>query len=137
VSIRAMRPSSPLYEHLYKVGCDSTANHHRLKTIYSLRCDGVAPATLLGHLFDAFRPGDDDHPASLGGVVGRGEPKAAAAAAMGRGKPDDDGVYTWRGDRAKHLAPEWPFRSVSSHSGAHIWLVPSAGARTLANGVET
>ena len=56
---------APILERLYATGYRSPANHHRLVTALRLRGEGVSSERLLRAAFDAFRPGDEAHPARL------------------------------------------------------------------------
>jgi len=60
-----MHPIERILEHLYGKGCRSRANQHRLVTVFSLHSNDAPAASLLEAAFDAFRPGDAEHPPNL------------------------------------------------------------------------
>jgi hypothetical protein len=94
---------SRIVEYLYRRGCRSKANHHRLVTVFSLRCDAVPAEALLGAAFNAFRPGGDEHPANLARWWGDGRLRIERLQLWAGSKPDETGVYTWRAPAAKTL----------------------------------
>ena len=98
-----MDPLAPILEQLYATGCRSPANQHRLVTVFRLHGEGIGAERLLQGAFDAFRPGDEAHPARLAQWWGDGRLKIQRLQLWEGGEPDEGGVYTWRGDKARTL----------------------------------
>ena len=98
-----MAPFVPILEWLYVKGYRSAANQHRLVTVLRLQGEGVSPERLLPAVFDAFRPGDEAHPARLAQWWADGRLKIQRLQLWEGGEPDAKGVYTWRGSKAKTL----------------------------------
>ena len=111
-----MNPFSRMLERLYAKGCQSRSNHHRLVTICWLHGEGVSPEWLLRAAFDAFRPGDDVHPAQLARWWAKGRLEVQRLQLWTGGEPDERGVYSWQAATAKtlvhHYALATPFGPV-------------------------
>jgi hypothetical protein len=106
---------SRIVEYLYRRGCRSKANHHRLVTVFSLRCDAVPAEALLGAAFNAFRPGGDEHPANLARWWGDGRLRIERLQLWAGSKPDETGVYTWRAPAAKTLVHHYDLATAFGH----------------------
>ena len=111
-----MDPFAPIVERLHAKGCQSPANQHRLVTVFRLHGEGVLPERLLRGAFDAFRPGDEAHPARIAQWWANGRLQVHRLQLWEGGEPDAGGVYTWRGPQAKtlvhHYALTTPFGPV-------------------------
>lgn len=98
-----MNPIDPILDHLYRKGRRSPANRHHLVTIFSLHSASVPATTLLEAAFDAFHPGDEEHPPHLTHWWGGGRLHIERLQLWAGGEPDAQGVYTWRSPAARTL----------------------------------
>jgi len=110
-----VNPIVRILEFLYRKGCQSRANQHRLVTAFSLHGDDVPAATLLEAAFDAFRPGDEKHPANLAYWWGGGRLRIELLQLWAGGEPDDQGVYTWHAPTAKTLVHYYDLATAFGH----------------------
>lgn len=130
-----MNPFAPILERLSARGYRSPANQHRLVTVLRLRGEGVSSERLLRAAFDAFRPGDEAHPARLAQWWGNGRLKIQRLQLWEGGEPDEGGVYTWRGDKARTLVHHYtlttPFGPVRFAGAVERATDPALAGRDL------
>ncbi|MEA3276665.1 MAG: hypothetical protein U9Q81_15495 [Pseudomonadota bacterium] len=128
-----------IVENLYRRGCRSKANHHRLVTVFSLRCEEVPTEALLDAAFDAFRPGDDEQPAKLARWWADGRLRIERLQLWAGGERDETGVYTWRAPTAKTLVHHYdlttPFGHVRFAAAVERATDPKAGNASLLDSV--
>ena len=110
-----MNPIVRMLEYLYREGCGSRANQHRLVTVFSLHSEGVPMAALLEAAFDAFRPGDEEHPANLACWWGGRGLRIERLQLWAGGEPDGEGVYTWHAPTARTLVHYYDLATAFGH----------------------